>query len=375
LERRRGAVRIDFHGQVSDERAVRVGFIGCGSHAFRNIYPALQFAPVELAATCDLSIEKARAFAAQFGARSAYADYREMLEREGLEAVFVVVGYEDRGRPLYPRIAMDCLEAGCHVWIEKPPAASCREVEMMEQASAESGKHVEVGFKKMFAPANEHAKALAEGEEFGRVGLVTLQYPQVIPTREEFGRYLTDGERVDSAVGFLDHLCHPASLLVYLLGMPESLHYERSAVGSGAACFTFASGAAASLALTYGAAFGGGMERTMIVGESGRHIVVDNNVRVSYHRNPVQGYGDVPSFFAGSTREASAVWEPEFSLGQLYNKGLFLLGYYNEVNEFARSVLEDRPPAKGTLEQARQVTRIFEAFAEGPGKTVSLSGD
>ncbi|MHC4715753.1 MAG: Gfo/Idh/MocA family protein, partial [Planctomycetota bacterium] len=67
-------------------------------------------------------------------------------------------------------------------------------------------------------------------------------------------------------------------------------------------------------------------------------------------------------------------WEPEFSLGQLYNKGLFLLGYYGEVSEFARSVLEDRPPDRGTLAHAWQATRIFEAFAEGPGRVIGLGG-
>jgi hypothetical protein len=57
----------------------------------------------------------------------------------------------------------------------------------------------------------------------------------------------------------------------------------------------------------------------------------------------------------------------------LYNKGLFLLGYYNEVNEFARAILEGRPIVKGTLDQAWQITRLFEAFAQGPGQTISLA--
>jgi predicted dehydrogenase len=68
----------------------------------------------------------------------------------------------------------------------------------------------------------------------------------------------------------------------------------------------------------------------------------------------------------------TAVWEPEFSLGQLYNKGLFLLGYYGEINEFARSILESRTPRKATLTHAIQVTRLFEAFAEGPGREIAL---
>ena len=61
-------MRIDFHGNVVDEAEIRVGFIGCGSHAFRNIFPTFQFAPVDLVATADLDVEKARAFAKKFSA-------------------------------------------------------------------------------------------------------------------------------------------------------------------------------------------------------------------------------------------------------------------------------------------------------------------
>jgi predicted dehydrogenase len=214
---------------------------------------------------------------------------------------------------------------------------------------------------------------LAAAEEFGRISLATLQYPQRVPTHDELRRYVHEGEKVDAVVGFLDHLCHPVSLMLFLVGMPESLYYERSDSGGGAATFAFASGAVASLAMMCGAPLNGGLERTTIVSDSGRHIVVENNVRLSYHRGPELGYGDEPSFFVGEPDEATAVWEPEFSLGQLYNKGLFLLGYYGEVNEFARSVLDGRPPAKGTLEQAWQATRIFEAFAEGPRRVIALT--
>jgi hypothetical protein len=117
------------------------------------------------------------------------------------------------------------------------------------------------------------------------------------------------------------------------------------------------------------------LERTVITSDRGRHVVVDNNLTVVYHRLPFAGYGDVSDFYAAPAGSATAVWRPEFSLGQLYNKGLFVLGYYNELNEFCTAMLEGRPPAKGTLEQAWQVTRVFEAFAEGPGRTIDLGLD
>ncbi len=364
-------MRIGFRGELSQERRVRAGFVGCGSHSFRNIYPALQFAPVELVAVCDLDIAKARAFARQFGAGAACDDYRKLASRDDIEAVFVVTNYDERGRPRYPRIAADCLQAGKHVWMEKPPAATCAEIEQVQAVARTAGKNAMVGMKKMFFPANEKAKALTQEESFGSVSLASLQYPQYTPSAEQLRRYL-DGERVAEAVGFLDHLCHPVSLMLFLLGMPETLFYRRSESGAAAATFTFAGGAVATLLLTHGAGRDGGMERTMIVSDRGRHIVVDNNLTVSLHRSPKLAYGASPDYYAAPAEEASIVWQPEFSLGQLYNKALFLLGYCGEVNEFARSILEGRAPAKGTLEQAWQATRIFEGFAQGPGRPIDL---
>jgi predicted dehydrogenase len=365
-------MRIDFGGQLSDEREIRAGFIGCGSHSFRNIYPTFQFAPVKLVATCDLALEKAQAFASKFGAEHAYDDYHTMLQNEQLDAVFVVTNYDAAGRPRYPQIAIECMEAGCHVWIEKPPAASRGEIERMQAVSARTGRHVMVGLKKMFFPANRKAKAIMQDEAFGATRLVTIQYPQYLPTTEEFSKYFEERQHVGGVVSFLDHIAHPGALLLYLLGMPSTLYYERAANGAGMAVFNYASGVVASLVMTQGASSNGGLERTLIVSEKGQHIVVNNNIRVEWHRPHPTDYGRTPDFFAAPVEAASVVWEPEFSLGQLYNKGLFLLGYYNEINEFACSIMEERAPSGGTFEQAHQVMCLFEAFAQGPGKVIPL---
>ncbi|CAN5472111.1 Gfo/Idh/MocA family oxidoreductase [soil metagenome] len=364
-------MNLDIKGQLSDRPRIRAGFIGCGSHAFRNLYPTFQFAPVELVATCDLNVERAKLFARQFGALNSYGDYREMLEKETLDAVFIVTNYDEFGRPNYCRIAKECLQAGKHVWTEKPPAATTKEIE--DLAAVAGDRNVMVGFKKMFFTANEKAHELINSEAFGHVTMATLQYPQHIPTVEEFATYAS-GKRVEQVLGFLDHLCHPVSLLLYLMGMPAKLYYERTGSAAGAATFTYADGRVATTALLGGAALNGGMERTTLLSSRGGQVVVDNNLTVTYHRDaPGRSYGGVTSSYLGEPSQTSAVWQPEFSLGQLYNKGLFLLGYFGEVNEFANSILEKRRPTKCHLEHAWQVTRIFEAFAEGPGKVIKLS--
>ncbi len=364
---------LDIAGRVQEVgRNVRVGFIGCGSHAFRNIFPTFQFLPIELVATCDLKVEQAQAYARRFGARRAYHDHKEMLTQEELEAVFIVTNYDEQGRPHYPALAIDCMEAGCHVWMEKPPAASSDEVRAMMEVAQRTGRYVVVGFKKMFFPANVKAAEIAHSEEFGPVQSISLRYPQYIPAPEQMHSL----KEKRSLTGFLDHLCHPASILYLVAGRPRTLFYQRNEKGGGFALFELLNGAVASLHFSAGQSGTSPLERTEIVG-TGANVVVENSTRLIYYRPGRRGEGGYGRSvnFIGPDDGAPMVWEPEFSLGQLYNKGLFLLGYYDEVKYFVDCVLNGHAPQKSELNAALAITQIFEAFQRGPSKLIELSPD
>lgn len=81
------------------DRKIRAAFIGAGGHSFRNIYPAFQYAPIDLIVICDRDGDRAAAYVRQFGAPTSYTDHREMLEREHPDAVFIVTSYDKDGRP------------------------------------------------------------------------------------------------------------------------------------------------------------------------------------------------------------------------------------------------------------------------------------
>ncbi|MEX0776716.1 MAG: Tm-1-like ATP-binding domain-containing protein [Phycisphaeraceae bacterium] len=344
------------------------------SHAARNVYPTFAFTPVELVAVCDLDETRARTIGARFGARHVYTDMHKMLERDDLDAVFIVVGYDRQGQPLYSSIAKPALDRGLHVWMEKPPAARVTELRPLLEASRRQNKHAMVGFKKMFMPANHKAAELIRREAFMPT-LLMVQYPSQVPTPEQFARYLA-GECDHTAVAFLDHLCHPMSLILELFGAPQRLWFTAGPTGAGVATFEYDDGRVASLSFTQGQAVNGGLERTTIIGSNGQHVVVENNIRVTYHRNAASlSYGSSPDYYRGEPDTASTVWEPEFSLGQLYNKGLMLLGYYNEVNDFAHAALTGTPPTRGTLRHAAEATAVFEAFAKGPRKMIDIEYD
>ena len=127
---------LGLEGELRDEgRPVRLAMLGCGSHTYRNVLPVLRWIPsARLEACCDLNLEKARAYARSFGARSAFADYRAMLDETELDGVLVVLGFDADGRPRYPGIVADLLARGLPVWLEKPPAAT--ELEVVEMVRA-----------------------------------------------------------------------------------------------------------------------------------------------------------------------------------------------------------------------------------------------
>ena len=166
-------------------------------------------------------------------------------------------------------------------------------------------------------------------------------------------------------VGFLDHIVHPHSVLRLLGGPIEWIFVNRnSAVGSATVSIRFTSGAAGNLHLSSGQSSTSFLERLEIIG-AGENLVVENNVRLIHYRRSKSkiAYGRSGDYFDAITDDSAPLyWEPEFSLGQLYNKGLFLLGYAPEVIQFTTRLLDGKDPAYGTLEDALELLQIYEAY-------------
>lgn len=342
---------------------IPVAFIGAGGHSFRNIYPALQYAPVDLRAICDHDTARAENYARAFGAHRAYTDHREMLAAEHPAAVFIVTGYDPDGQVQATRIAADCLQAGAHVWMEKPTASTRRQVRDLAELSEQTGRVVMTGIKKIFTPAMQKAKSIMTSDEFGPVSSVAVRYPQALPP---------ETDRADGATmrSFLDHIYHPGAVLAYLCGPIRRLSYEwEPAAGGSVSSLLFDSGVIGTLHLAAGAAPNAPLERVEIIGRKA-NIVIDNGVRTTYYRRGANPhYGRTPSYIVPDDA-APLIWEPEFSLGQLYNKNLFYLGYVPEILHFCEAVQGEHPLTMGTLTQADQIMALYEAYQHLPAGTV-----
>lgn len=344
---------------------IRICFIGAGGHSFRNVYPSLRYAPVDLVAVCDLQPERAAEFARMFGAQRHYTDHREMLAAERPDAVFIVTGKLPDGRPQATQLALDALAMGVHVWMEKPTAASSAEVAALTGASAASGRFVMTGLKKIFFPAVQKVKQVIESADFGRASSISVRYPQGMPAFEE----RSDPQRLES---LLDHIYHPAAILHFLMGPIAHMSYEWEPFNGGSiTSLRFTSGAIGTLHLTAGQSGSSPLERLEVIGE-GANIVVDNGVKVTYYRRAEPlAYGRSPSFLVDD-EVAPLHWEPEFSLGQLYNKNLFYLGYVPEILYFCDRVTSGQPPEHGGLAQVAEIVKLYESYRDTPPATVRV---
>lgn len=348
------------------ERRLRAGFVGCGDHSFRNLYPALRYCPVDLVAVCDRDVERASEYQRQFGAGTVVNDHRRLLDMS-LDAVFVVTGYEQEGdsmRSTHAALACDFLAAGVATWVEKPPANDLAEIDAIRAALASGGATTyAVGYKKAFTPATRHVVRLMARSEFGTLRSLSVRYPQPMPPTSEMPH------SVEARV-FLDHLSHPMSLVRALGGPIRAVSRAIAEDGTGFLTLVLVSGAVASLHLGPYSYRPNLAERTEVTGD-GACITVENNVRVTWHPHGEIGpYGQAADFtdWGGVIQ-----WEPEFSLGQLYNKGLFLLGYHGELEHFCDAVLADRDVEDGGIAAAEEQLLVFQAVQGPPHQLVELA--
>ncbi|NMD54770.1 MULTISPECIES: Gfo/Idh/MocA family protein [Tsukamurella] len=161
------------HGTQQDPNPVRVAVIGMGwmgrvhAQAYARVphhYPDGPALPVLVAVADDVA-GRAQAFAARFGAEAAYTDWRAVLDDPSIDAVSVTVP-----NFLHRDIGVAVLDAGKHLWIEKPVGLTEADAAAVAAAAARNGRRTAVGFNYRNAPAVQAARAMiAEG----RLGAVT----------------------------------------------------------------------------------------------------------------------------------------------------------------------------------------------------------
>ena len=127
---------------------VKVGIIGAGGLAMGIHLPALAAIPeAALCAVCDWTPGRAEEASGRFRIPHAYLSYQDMLEKEALDAVFVLTQPDMLFRP-----AMDCLAAGLHVFMEKPMGITLFQAGALRAEAERRRRLLHVGFNRRYIP-------------------------------------------------------------------------------------------------------------------------------------------------------------------------------------------------------------------------------
>jgi predicted dehydrogenase len=198
-------------------RRLRHAVIGAGAGVLKVHRPALLSKDVDLVAVTDINEELGRSRALELGC-DFYADHRDMLADKHPEVCVILAP-----QPFHARIAIDCLEAGSHVLVEKPMAVRLDDADAMIEAAGEARRLLAVNFQQRFRPEVRAAKRLIEDGELGDVQRVSTAhywtrpaaYYEVAPWRAV--------PAIEGGGLLMNQASHDLDLLCYLLGMPERL--------------------------------------------------------------------------------------------------------------------------------------------------------
>ena len=207
------------------ERQIGIGVIGMGwmgrvhTAAYNRLpehFPDLGVRP-RLAVAADVSADR-RAHAERVGFARTTDDWRAVIDDPEVEVVNVTLP-----NAMHREVATAVLEAGKHVWVEKPVGRDLEDTAAVAEAARAAAGVTGVGFCYRFAPAVQHARELIAGGAIGEVNHYRAVFLADYANRPDAAASWRF-ERAAAGSGVLgDLMAHVVDLTHFLVGPIERL--------------------------------------------------------------------------------------------------------------------------------------------------------
>jgi predicted dehydrogenase/threonine dehydrogenase-like Zn-dependent dehydrogenase len=190
-----------------------VGVIGAGNYAGRVLIPAFNRAGATLHTVVSSGGVSAAYHGGKQGFEQASTDAAALLGSPEVNTVVIATRHDT-----HATYACRALEAGKHVFVEKPLAVTDVEVARIEAALAQSGRLLMVGFNRRFAPQVVKMRELLAGIREPKAFVMTVNAGAIPPEHWTQDAEAGGGRLIGEA-------CHFIDLLRHLAGAPITSHH------------------------------------------------------------------------------------------------------------------------------------------------------
>ena len=150
-----------------------------------------------------------------FSQYNLYTDYKEMLEKEELDFVFVALPSF-----LHCDVCTYCLEHGVDVYVEKPMAITMEQCDIMMKAAKDNNRKLMVGLCLRFSNEYRYLKELVDSEEYGKVVKAEFFRKSPYPAWSA-GGWLLDEKKSGGCL--VDMHIHDVDVAIWLFGVPQDI--------------------------------------------------------------------------------------------------------------------------------------------------------
>jgi predicted dehydrogenase len=198
-------------------RKLRHVIIGVGAGVLGMHRPGLELDAVTVVGASDINAPLGQARADELSCPF-FTDYQEMLRTTKPDVAVILAPH-----PFHATLAIDCLNAGAHVLVEKPMAVQIKEADAMIVAAQRNKRLLAVSFQQRFRPEVRAAHELLQAGQLGDLQHVTM-HANWFRTRAYFQSASWRATwRGEGGGVLMNQGIHDLDVLCYLLGFPKRL--------------------------------------------------------------------------------------------------------------------------------------------------------
>ncbi len=193
-------------------KKINIALIGSGFIANYHVRALMKIQNVEITDVVSLSFNSAKEFAKKYNIKNAHSNHRNLLNKDYIDAV--IIGTPNKFHAPY---AIDFLQNGKDVFIEKPIAMNSKEVEEIKMTAKKNNKLVMVGHMWRFDDETNFIKKIIQS---GKIGEIVKTKGYGIHKNWGPGRWFTKKELAGGGA-LADMGVHAIDTVRYILDDPK----------------------------------------------------------------------------------------------------------------------------------------------------------